>query len=178
MFAYFVYFAVNNELIPVSIFRITGYFPIMEAGKYRRIVVIGVVWGAVALMGAVISGCVGLDTMSSDVGSSRTNDVETSRPVYQVDTPSMKEMAGTYRSQDRTYHDSMILIFEDGEFVWHSRTDTVRIYRGLIYDLNTNGFSVGLNDRSGDALHFQFSPDKRSFFSLDETGRTLEEYRK
>jgi len=151
----------------------------MEAVKDRRIFVIGVVWAAVALAGSmIVGGCVGLDPISSDAGSSRTNNYEASKPVYRVDTPSVKELAGTYRSQDRTYHDSMILIFEDGEFVWHSRTDTVRVFRGLIYDLKTNGFSVGLNDRSGDAFHFQFSPDKRSFFSVDETGRTIEEYRK
>jgi len=146
--------------------------------RNRHMIVIGVLWVAVGLMGAaILNGCVGMDPISSDANTSRTNDYE-ARPVYRVDTPSLKELAGTYRSQDRNYHDSMILIFEDGEFVWHSRTDTVRVFRGLIYDLNTNGFSVGLNDRSGDALHFQFSPDKRSFFSVDDIGRTLEEYRK
>ena len=160
-------------------FSDSGYFPFMEAGKYRRIFVIGILGASVALTGsAIFTGCVGLDPISSDTGSSRTNDVEAARPVYRVDAPSVKELAGTYRSQDRNYHDSMILIFEDGEFIWHSRTDTVQVFRGLIYDVNTNGFSVGLNDRSGDSLHFQFSPDKRSFFSVDETGRTLEEYRK
>jgi len=146
--------------------------------KYRHLVGVAAVLMLPAVVVIALSGCASLDSSSSDAETSRTNNYESSTPVYRVDTPTLAELAGTYRSQDRTYHDSMISIFENGEFVWNSRTDTLRIFRGQIYDLGSNGFSVGMNDRSGDALHFQFSPDKRSFFSLDEYGRTVEEYRK
>jgi len=145
--------------------------------KYRYAFAVAIVGFSLGCLGFV-GGCANLDSGSSDADSSRTNNYEASTPVYRVDAPTLAELAGTYRSQDQTYHDSMISVFDDGEFIWHSRTDTVRIFRGRIYDLNSDGFSVGLSDRSGDAFHFQFSPDKRSFFSLDEYGRTVEEYRK
>ncbi|HZF01100.1 MAG TPA: hypothetical protein VE344_04320 [Methylomirabilota bacterium] len=122
-----------------------------------------------------LTGCI--SSSSSNSESSRTNNYSASTPVYRVETPTLTNLAGVYRSQDKTYHDSAITIFEDGEFVWNSRTAAVQIFRGQIYDLNSGGFAVKLSDNSG-SFHFQFTPDKRSFYSLDESGQTVEEYKR
>gem|GEM_PF-5444426 len=124
------------------------------------------------------TGCMSVNSTTSDANTARTNRYDVGKPVYRTDTPTLKELCGVYRSQDRHYHDSAITIFENGDFVWHSRTDTVQIFRGQIYDLNGDGFYVHLSDNSGDAFAFRFSPDKRSFFSTDPYGQTVEEYRR
>lgn len=145
----------------------------MEAMKRQ-----GVLGGLLFLAGAVfLTGCYSTESSSGDASTTRTNQYDVSTPVYRVDTPTLKELAGVYRSQDKNYRDSTITIYEDGEFVWHSRTDTVQVFRGQVYNVNASGFSVGLSDRSGDTFTFRFSPDKRSFFSIDQYGQTVEEYR-
>jgi len=145
----------------------------MEVGK-----LLGVVSLLLFVVGIVLlNGCYSMDSGSGEAGTTHTNQYDVSTPVYRMDTPTIKELAGVYRSQDKNYHDSTITIYEDGEFVWHSRTDTVQIFRGQIYNVNASGFSVGLSDRSGDSFTFRFSPDKRSFFSIDQYGQTVEEYR-
>src|SRR3954469_21001126 len=145
----------------------------MEAKKrYGVLAVLLPVAGIVLL-----TGCYSMESSSGEASTTRTNQYDVSTPVYRVDTPTIAELAGVYRSQDKNYRDSSITIFENGEFIWHSRTDTVQLFRGQIYNLNTSGFSVGLSDRSG-AFTFRFSPDKRSFFSTDQYGQTVEEYRR
>ena len=144
----------------------------MEVKRIR-----GVLAALVPAVGVLLlSGCYSTESSSGEAGTTRTNEYEVSTPVYRVDTPTIKELAGVYRSQDKNYRDSTITIFDNGEFVWHSRTDTVQIFRGQIYNVNSSGFSVGLSDRSG-SFTFRFSPDKRSFSSIDQYGQTVEEYR-
>lgn len=138
------------------------------------------IFGAVMFLAVFFLALNGCTTFDSSTGrsDSRTNNVSESTPTYRVDTPTLGELAGRFRSRDRTYHDSVITIFEDGEFVWNSRTIMAQIFRGQIYDLNADGFAVKLSDGSGDSFHFRFTPDKRGFSSLDESGNPVEEYRK
>lgn len=135
---------------------------------------------AVAIAAAFLSGFSGCTTFNSGSENSsnvRTNEVSDLAPTpYRVETPTLAQLAQTYRSQDQTYHNSMIEIFSDGEFVWNSITTTAQTFRGQIYDLNSDGFAVKLSDGSGDSFHFQFTPDKRGFYSLDENGNQIEEY--
>lgn len=121
------------------------------------------------------NGCTTFNANSS--GNLSTNAVSISiAPVYHVKTPTLETLAGTYHSQDAKFRNSAIRIFPSGEFVWNSRTYEVQIFRGHIYDLNDDGFSVKLSDGSGDSFHFQFTPDKRGFWSVDEYGTQVEEY--
>ncbi|HEX3101422.1 MAG TPA: hypothetical protein VHQ01_06520, partial [Pyrinomonadaceae bacterium] len=92
--------------------------------------------------------------------------------------PTLTNLAGLFRSQEKTFHESTIQIFEDGAFIWNSITTTAHTFRGQIYDLNSDGFAVKLSDGSGDSFHFQFTPEKRGFWSLDENGTQVEEYLK
>jgi hypothetical protein len=138
--------------------------------------VMGLAAGLAALAVILLNGCYSMESSSGEAGTTRTNEYDASTPVYRIDPPTIAELAGVYKSQDKNYRDSTITIFEDGEFIWHSRTDTLQIFRGRVYNVNSSGFSVGLSDRSG-AFTFRFSPDKRSFFSIDQYGQTVEEYR-
>lgn len=124
-----------------------------------------------------LNGC-GSFNSSASTGAP-TNSVSTAATpsIYHVETPTLAELAGTYRTQNRKYPDSTIRIYSAGEFVWNSWTDTARTFRGTIFDLNSDGFAVKLGD-SSDVFHFQFTPDKHGFFSLDESGNTIEEYEK
>jgi hypothetical protein len=137
-------------------------------------------WAA-ALFATFILGFSGCTTFDSEWGDSarnaRTNSISVSSgPVYQVAAPTLAQLAQTYRSQDKTFHSSMIQIFSDGAFVWNSITTTAQTFRGQIYDLDSDGFAVKLSDGSGNSFHFQFTPDKRGFWSLDENGTQVEEY--
>lgn len=123
------------------------------------------------------NGCTTFDSDSTESKNAPTNDFSLSPPpVYHVETPTLAQLAQTYRSQDKTFHNSMIQIFSDGEFVWNSFTTTAQTFRGQIYDLDVDGFAVKLSDSSGDSFHFEFTPDKRGFWTLDENGNTVEEY--
>src|SRR5438309_126971 len=107
-------------------------FSVMEAKKRY-----GVLAALLPVAGTVLlAGCYSMESSSGEASTTRTNQYDVSTPVYRVDTPTIAELAGVYRSQDKNYRDSSITIFEDGEFIWHSRTDTVQLFRGQIYNLN------------------------------------------
>jgi len=125
------------------------------------------------------NGCTTFNSTSDSNSNMRTNEVSALSPSpYHVETPTLAQLAQTYHSQDKTFHSSMIQIFPDGEFVWNSITTTAQMFRGQIYDLDANGFAVKLSNGSGDSFHFQFTPDKRGFWSVDENGNNVEEYLK
>lgn len=136
--------------------------------------------GFLGLLLLALNGCTSFNsTWGSNPNNTRTNEISDLAPSpYHQETPTLAQLAQTYRSQDKTYHSSRIRIFSDGEFVWNSLTTMSQTFRGNIYDLNSEGFAVKLSDGSGDSFYFKFTPDKHGFWSLDEYGNEVEEYLK